>query len=163
ARPGSGRAGRLRPVRGRPRRGPGAGVAGRGARRARGRPRVPAARRRVLGGADPHLDRLQARQRGGRRAAATAPGRVLPLLRRRTATAALVLAMATVRSLEPADWPEVAAIYHEGIRDGLATFETEVPSWEAWDVSHLAAPRLVACVGGRVAGWAALSPTSTRR
>ncbi|HEY1368400.1 MAG TPA: GNAT family N-acetyltransferase [Gaiellaceae bacterium] len=80
-----------------------------------------------------------------------------------TATAAHVLAMAVVRNLEAADWPEVAAIYREGMRDGLATFETEVPSWEAWDVSHLAAPRLVACVGDRVAGWAALSPTSTRR
>ena len=58
------------------------GLAGRGARRARGRPRVPDSRRRLQRGADPDLDRLQARERGRRGAAAPAPGRVRPLLRR---------------------------------------------------------------------------------
>jgi phosphinothricin acetyltransferase len=49
------------------------------------------------------------------------------------------------------------------MRDGLATFETEVPSWEDWDAGHLRGHRLVAERDGEVVGWAALSPASARR
>jgi L-amino acid N-acyltransferase YncA len=49
------------------------------------------------------------------------------------------------------------------MRDGLATFESEVPSWEEWDGAHLGAHRLVAELLGEVVGWAALSPASKRR
>ena len=49
------------------------------------------------------------------------------------------------------------------MRDGLATFETEVPSWDAWNAGHLWGHRLVAELLGEVVGWAALSPASTRR
>ena len=68
-----------------------------------------------------------------------------------------------VRALLPEDWSVVAEIYWDGMRGGLATFETEVPSWEAWDAAHLPEHRLVAVVAGEVVGWAALSPASTRR
>jgi phosphinothricin acetyltransferase len=67
-----------------------------------------------------------------------------------------------VRDLRDEDWPEVARIYGEGIRTGDATFETEVPPWEAWDVGHLERHRLVAERDGAVLGWAALSPVSER-
>jgi L-amino acid N-acyltransferase YncA len=67
-----------------------------------------------------------------------------------------------VRDLRPGDWPEVARIYGEGIATGDATFETEVPSWKAWDDSHLAKHRLVADEDGRVVGWIALAPVSGR-
>ncbi|MGE5689003.1 MAG: N-acetyltransferase family protein [Pseudomonadota bacterium] len=67
-----------------------------------------------------------------------------------------------VDDLAPDDWPAVAAIFGDGIATGNATFETEVPSWEAWDASHLPAPRLVGRRGGRVVAWAALSPYSAR-
>jgi L-amino acid N-acyltransferase YncA len=67
-----------------------------------------------------------------------------------------------VRDLRPDDWPEVARIYAEGIRTGNATFETDVPSWEAWDESHLHDHRLVAEGDGRVVGWIALAPASRR-
>ncbi len=77
----SGDAGRLRPLRGGGERAAGAGLAGGGARRARGRPRVPYQGRRVLGRADRDLDRLQARERGRPGAAQAASGRVRPLLR----------------------------------------------------------------------------------
>jgi phosphinothricin acetyltransferase len=60
------------------------------------------------------------------------------------------------------DWPEVARIYEEGIATGNATFETEVPSWEAWDRAHLPEHRFVAERDGRVAGWIALLPVSPR-
>jgi L-amino acid N-acyltransferase YncA len=66
-----------------------------------------------------------------------------------------------IRDLRPGDWPEVAAIYEDGIRTGNATFETGVPSWEDWDAAH-GEHRLVAELDGKTAGWAALSPTSDR-
>jgi L-amino acid N-acyltransferase YncA len=68
-----------------------------------------------------------------------------------------------LRHLEPDDWPAVAEIYWDGMRNGLATFETEVPSWAAWNAGHLWGHRLVAELLGEVVGWAALSPASTRR
>jgi L-amino acid N-acyltransferase YncA len=68
-----------------------------------------------------------------------------------------------LRPLEPEDWPAVAEIYWDGMRDGLATFETEVPAWESWDTAHLPEHRLVAELLGEVVGWAALSPASKRR
>jgi L-amino acid N-acyltransferase YncA len=61
-----------------------------------------------------------------------------------------------------ADWPAVSAIYADGIAIGDATFETEPPAWERWDRGHLARPRLVADLDGRVVGWAALSAVSDR-
>lgn len=66
----------------------------------------------------------------------------------------------TVRDLRPDDWPAVRAIYDDGIRSS-ATFETEAPSWEAWDAGHTEL-RLVAEREGTVVGWAALSPYSPR-
>ena len=53
---------------------------------------------------------------------------------------------AELRALTAADWPAASRIYWDGIRSGLASFETEVPSWEAWDAEHLAEPRLAATV-----------------
>ncbi|MDQ6856528.1 MAG: N-acetyltransferase family protein [Candidatus Dormibacteraeota bacterium] len=60
------------------------------------------------------------------------------------------------------DWPAVREIYAEGIAAGDATFETEPPSWAAWDAAHLAEHRLVARRDDRVVGWAAASPVSER-
>ena len=67
-----------------------------------------------------------------------------------------------IEVLRPEHWEAVSRIYAEGIATGNATFETEVPSWDAWDASHMAEPRLVATEGGEVVGWAALSPVSGR-
>jgi phosphinothricin acetyltransferase len=59
-------------------------------------------------------------------------------------------------------WDAVRSIYREGIETGLATFETEAPSWEEWSADHLQNCRLVAVDDGTVLGWAALSPVSDR-
>jgi phosphinothricin acetyltransferase len=59
------------------------------------------------------------------------------------------------------DWPRVAAIFEEGIATGDATFETEAPSWDAWDAAHTDI-RLVAESRDGVVGWAALSGYSDR-
>lgn len=67
-----------------------------------------------------------------------------------------------IEPLVPKHWDDVARIYAEGIATRLATFETEVPSWEAWDRSHLEQHRFVATNNGAVLGWAALAPVSDR-
>lgn len=67
-----------------------------------------------------------------------------------------------IRVLVEDDWPEVRAIYLEGIATGNATFETAAPAWVAWDAAHFPAPRLVLVSQERVVGWAALSRVSTR-
>jgi len=69
----------------------------------------------------------------------------------------------TVVSLDAEHWPAVRDIYIDGIATGNATFETEAPTWEAWNAGHLPNLRLVALdETGEVVGWAALSPVSDR-
>ena len=72
------------------------------------------------------------------------------------------MTLITTFPLQAADWPRVREIYEEGIATGNATFETEPPTWNEWDASHIQACRLVAREGERVLGWAALSPVSDR-
>ncbi|WP_035179345.1 GNAT family N-acetyltransferase [Alkalihalobacterium bogoriense] len=67
-----------------------------------------------------------------------------------------------IESMKREDWNLVKKIYNEGIATGNATFQTEAPSWEEWDDSHLSECRIVAKLGEEVVGWAALSPVSSR-
>ncbi|MGH9522268.1 MAG: GNAT family N-acetyltransferase [Terriglobales bacterium] len=67
-----------------------------------------------------------------------------------------------VGEMVSADWPNVSAIYVEGLRTGNASFETLAPTWEQFDRAHLATGRLVARRGRSMAGWAALSRVSQR-
>lgn len=59
-------------------------------------------------------------------------------------------------------WEDVRQIYIEGISTGIATFQREAPSFQEWDKGHLEACRFVAYNKGKVLGWVALSPTSSR-
>jgi L-amino acid N-acyltransferase YncA len=68
----------------------------------------------------------------------------------------------TVEPLLPEHWPEVARIYGEGIATGNATFETEIPSWERWDATHLAEHRFVAVRDTAVLGFVAAAAVSDR-
>ena len=72
--------------------------------------------------------------------------------------------MAPVRAAEASDCAAIADIYNEAIAEGRSTFETEPRSAadaEGWLDSG--GPRLLtATSGGAVAGWAHLSPYSTR-
>jgi phosphinothricin acetyltransferase len=68
-----------------------------------------------------------------------------------------------IRPLQEADWPDVAAIFEEGMATGFATLDTEVPTWEAWNARFLPDHRMVAAGRfGTIAGWAALAPVSER-
>src|SRR5687768_18448054 len=72
----------------------------------------------------------------------------------------------TIRPATAADVPEITRIYNEGIRDRLATLETEERTprerlaWlEARDERH---PVLVAERAGAVAGWGSLNVFNPR-
>jgi L-amino acid N-acyltransferase YncA len=67
-----------------------------------------------------------------------------------------------IRELTKEDWPAVQEIFEQGIAGRNATFETEAPSWEAWDRSQLDGQRFVAVEQGRVVGWVAAHPVSAR-
>jgi phosphinothricin acetyltransferase len=67
-----------------------------------------------------------------------------------------------IRAMTPDDWPAVARIYKEGIDTKLATFETDVPTWEKFNASRLPDARLVVEANGEIIGWATLAPVSSR-
>lgn len=69
----------------------------------------------------------------------------------------------TVRRLDATDWEAVLRIYSEGIATRRATFDTVTPTRSELDARWLDGHRWVAEVSGTVAGWAALSPISSRR
>jgi Sortase and related acyltransferases len=64
--------------------------------------------------------------------------------------------------MKQSDWEQVKNIYLEGIKTGVATFQSEAPTWESWDKGHLDCCRLVARSQCDILGWVALSPTSSR-
>ncbi|MFD6888737.1 GNAT family N-acetyltransferase [Streptomyces sp. NPDC059957] len=58
---------------------------------------------------------------------------------------------------------EVLAIYRAGIDEGNATFETEAPTWEAFDAGKLPEHRFAAVdADGKLLGWLATSKVSDR-
>ena len=67
-----------------------------------------------------------------------------------------------INPMQKEHWENVKQIYESGIATGIATFETTAPSWEKWNDGHLEFARLVAIENNEVAGWAALSPVSSR-
>jgi phosphinothricin acetyltransferase len=64
--------------------------------------------------------------------------------------------------MSPADWPDVEAIFEDGIATGNATFETSAPTYEEFDAAHLTDHRFVAIADDRVVGWVAASAASSR-
>jgi len=68
-----------------------------------------------------------------------------------------------IAAMRASDWPAVHAIYREGIATGHATFEAAPPDgWDRFVGGHVPGCSLVACAGGEVVAWAALTPVSGR-
>jgi phosphinothricin acetyltransferase len=67
-----------------------------------------------------------------------------------------------VEPMTDEDGPAVLEIYGQGIATGVATFETVVPEWRAWNASHRRDCRFVARLDGRVVGWTAVARYSSR-
>lgn len=70
----------------------------------------------------------------------------------------------TIRPMLAADAGPVLAIYQAGLDAGDASFETQAPSWTAFDTAKLPAHRLAAVADdtGDLLGWVAVSPVSSR-
>ncbi len=67
----------------------------------------------------------------------------------------------TLSPLLPSHWPNVQAIYAEGLATGLAAFTADTRDWPDWDKAHLTTGRFVATSeDGKIQGWS--SPTGTR-
>ena len=68
-----------------------------------------------------------------------------------------------IREMLPEDGTKVLEIFREGIEGGNATFDKDVPSWEAWDNKFFKVCRFVLeDENGEVQGWAAIQPISAR-
>lgn len=67
-----------------------------------------------------------------------------------------------VKNIDSSNYHDVAKIYEQGIATGLATFATNIPTWQSWHSSHLPTCRLAAYDGCEMAGWAALTAVSSR-
>lgn len=64
-----------------------------------------------------------------------------------------------IEEMQRRDWPQVRAIYGEGLATGLAAFMLTPPRWAAWNARYLDFGRTVARgADGRVLGWSALAP-----
>lgn len=67
-----------------------------------------------------------------------------------------------LRTFEASDWASVSKIYAEGLATKIATFETEVPSYDVWDDKYIKVCRIVAMDADTVIGFAVLSKVSSR-
>ena len=69
-----------------------------------------------------------------------------------------------IRPMRAADAGQVLAVYQAGLDTGQASFEVTAPPWEAFDAGKLTLHRHVAADAGtgRVLGWVAASPVSSR-
>lgn len=67
-----------------------------------------------------------------------------------------------LRLIQQEDWDDIKRIYQQGIDTNIATFETSCPTWEKWNDMHLKNFRYVYILDDKVAGWVALTPTSSR-
>lgn len=67
-----------------------------------------------------------------------------------------------IREMVKNDWNQVTEIYSQGLEKGISTFNTKCPSYEEWDKGHLSDCRFVYVEDGKVVGWVAISPSSSR-
>lgn len=67
-----------------------------------------------------------------------------------------------IRDMQRTDWNYVQVIYKQALRKGESTFNTICPEYEEWNQNHIKECRYVAEIDGKVVGWIAISPTSSR-
>src|SRR5215467_10158096 len=69
-----------------------------------------------------------------------------------------------IRPMRESDADPVLAVYQAGLDAGDASFETEAPTWEAFDAAKLPGHRHVATADdtGELLGWVAAGPVSGR-
>ncbi len=55
--------------------------------------------------------------------------------------------------IEESNYTEVAQIYLEAIRTGMATFETQAPDWKVWSRGHHEFGRIALVDQDRMLAW----------
>lgn len=70
--------------------------------------------------------------------------------------------MLIIRQMQVTDLNRVLEIFGEGLETKIATFETVIPSRNAWHQSHHPRLSFVAVIEKQVEGWIALSQVSKR-
>lgn len=70
--------------------------------------------------------------------------------------------MIKTRLYTPNDWNDVDRIYQEGLKTGLASFETQPKKRGDFEVKSVPESAIVAVEGEQVLGWAVLWPVSDR-
>ncbi len=68
-----------------------------------------------------------------------------------------------IRDMNDSDWIRVSQIYEDAIKIGKSTFSVACPTYEQWDTEHLKDCRFVLTVDNNVAGWCAISKTSSKK
>ena len=59
--------------------------------------------------------------------------------------------------LEKKHYPAISKIYSEGLSTGIASFETNTPTWDQWNEKFLDTCRYIAEVDDEIVAWCALS------
>ncbi|WP_242834866.1 GNAT family N-acetyltransferase [Butyrivibrio sp. AE3006] len=67
-----------------------------------------------------------------------------------------------IREMRDEDWGTVSEIYKQGLEEGTSTFNIECPGFTEWNEGHVKNCRFVFEEEGKVVGWIALSPSSSR-
>ncbi|CAM3181364.1 N-acetyltransferase [Chryseobacterium flavum] len=68
-----------------------------------------------------------------------------------------------LREMLPGDGARVLEIFRQGVDSGIATFDTEVPTFEAWDMEYFNDCRWVLeNENNEIVGWCGLKPVSKR-
>ncbi|MDO5616461.1 MAG: GNAT family N-acetyltransferase [Cruoricaptor ignavus] len=68
-----------------------------------------------------------------------------------------------IRKMQSKDSDRVLEIFQQGISNGNATFDKELPTWETWDNQHTENCRwVIENSEDKIVGWAALKPVSQR-
>ena len=67
-----------------------------------------------------------------------------------------------IRMMNENDWDSMVRIYNQSLQKGNVTFTTDCPSFEEWDAGHIRECRFVYELGGQVAGYTMIAPTSKR-
>lgn len=60
------------------------------------------------------------------------------------------------------NFPDLVAIYKQGLATNIATFQNDLPKWEDWDKGHLRFCRISIYEDNKMLGWTALTPVSSR-
>ena len=68
-----------------------------------------------------------------------------------------------IKTLEKKHFPAVSKIYSKGLSTGIASFETDTPTWEQWNEKFLITCRFIAEVDAEIVAWCALSSVSKRK